>query len=517
MQGQRVRALSTGAAAVALAAAVFLLQLKAGAYHSDFDATMDEPAHVTSALMVHDYLLSGRLTHPWQFATNYYVHYPKVAILHWPPLFYGAEALWTLAAGRTRASLLLFQAVIGTAISLGLFVLLRGIAAFWLAMITALVFTTIPVVQLCSSMVSPDLLLGGLLLAAVAVYAERWDTPRGKYMVALLALAAVADHGRGVVFVLVPLLAPLVLEGPNTRRLVLSAFVLVLFATLPHVFGQALPFTLQGILFSARTYFLMLAESAGWPVLALAFAGARVAIKRRKRLPMVMMVYALACWIFHSLVIVDLAPHYLIAVIPPVLFLAGYGVSALIGSLSVKWKFPVATMAACGALTLGAWNTRAAPLKRDTSAMRIAQDDAMYQNSRTIWMVGGDPTAEGSLIAEIALRDTPLRHLVLRASKMMASSTWAGANYRLRTRDQAAVSQMLDAAHVGWIAIHTDEPSPHLDLLLQTLRAQTEQWKLFRVEDGWQIFQRLTPFPPGRARIEIDMSDKFMGTLRLDE
>src|SRR5208283_5155063 len=82
-------------------------QFTSGAYRSDFSATSDEPAHVVSSLMVREYLAHHLFENPLRFAENYYVHFPKVAIGHWPPLFYCAEAIWTLVFGASRATLLL--------------------------------------------------------------------------------------------------------------------------------------------------------------------------------------------------------------------------------------------------------------------------------------------------------------------------------------------------------------------------------------------------------------------------
>ena len=42
--------------------------------------------------MVYDYLRGGSYGDPMGFAEAFYVRYPKVAIGHWPPVFYGVQA-----------------------------------------------------------------------------------------------------------------------------------------------------------------------------------------------------------------------------------------------------------------------------------------------------------------------------------------------------------------------------------------------------------------------------------------
>ena len=73
-----------------------LLQWASGTYHSDFGGYPDEPGHYVTGLMVRDYIAAGFPDSPFRFAENYYLHYPKVAIGHWPPVFYSIQAAWML-------------------------------------------------------------------------------------------------------------------------------------------------------------------------------------------------------------------------------------------------------------------------------------------------------------------------------------------------------------------------------------------------------------------------------------
>ena len=47
-----------------------------------------------------------------EFAENYYVHYPEVALGHWPPTFYVVQALWTLPFFASRGSVILLMSVL---------------------------------------------------------------------------------------------------------------------------------------------------------------------------------------------------------------------------------------------------------------------------------------------------------------------------------------------------------------------------------------------------------------------
>ena len=67
---------------------------------------------MVSSLLIVDYLQHGFPGNPLEFAGRYYVHYPKVAIGHWPPLFHSLEAGWMLLVGRNKSSLISLLAIL---------------------------------------------------------------------------------------------------------------------------------------------------------------------------------------------------------------------------------------------------------------------------------------------------------------------------------------------------------------------------------------------------------------------
>jgi len=83
------------------------LQGLSGSWSAGFLGYPDEPAHFVGAVMVRDWLVSGRWLAPLEFARNYYNHYPYFALGYWPPLFSALTGLWMLVAGVGRAQALL--------------------------------------------------------------------------------------------------------------------------------------------------------------------------------------------------------------------------------------------------------------------------------------------------------------------------------------------------------------------------------------------------------------------------
>src|SRR2546430_1910770 len=81
---------------VACGGLILGLEIAGGAYQGEFNGYPDEAAHLVSGLMLHDYLTALPRENPLVWGVRYYLHYPKVAIGHWPPGFHIMEALWWL-------------------------------------------------------------------------------------------------------------------------------------------------------------------------------------------------------------------------------------------------------------------------------------------------------------------------------------------------------------------------------------------------------------------------------------
>ena len=114
-------------------AIVILIQYFVGAYRSEFGSEPDEAAHYVTGLMVHDYITHLFPGNPMHFAKDYYEHYPKVALGHWPPMFYVIQSAWTLIFTPSRISIILLMAVLTAGASTILFNFLRAKFGTWKA------------------------------------------------------------------------------------------------------------------------------------------------------------------------------------------------------------------------------------------------------------------------------------------------------------------------------------------------------------------------------------------------
>jgi GT2 family glycosyltransferase len=100
-------------AAAIIGLVLLTVQISGGAFKAEFTGHPDESAQLVSGLMVYDYLAALPRENPISWAGQYYLHYPKVAIGHWPPGYHLVEAVWWLFLGPSRTTSMLLQWLIG--------------------------------------------------------------------------------------------------------------------------------------------------------------------------------------------------------------------------------------------------------------------------------------------------------------------------------------------------------------------------------------------------------------------
>jgi hypothetical protein len=124
------------------------LQWAARAYDAEFGSIVpDEASHFINSLLIAHFLTEGLGTAPMAFAKNFAMHYPKVGIGHWPPLFYVLASGWMIVISESKAASLVLSALITAALAtlIGAVIARRhGRAA---GMVGGLAFALLPVVR----------------------------------------------------------------------------------------------------------------------------------------------------------------------------------------------------------------------------------------------------------------------------------------------------------------------------------------------------------------------------------
>ncbi len=450
-----------------------LLQWLGHCYQVEFDGYPDEAAHYITGLMVHDYLLSGSLLHPMDYAENYYLHYPKVAFGHWPPLFYLIQAAWMLLFTVSRVSVLVLMAAITAAVGTAMIAVgskhLDGAGAAG----AGVLFVVLPVVQENTGMVMAESLLAMFGFLAAVAFGRFLDTESARDAAWFGAWTALTILVKGNGWALV-LVAPLgLLFGGKLRLLWNRKFWVgagVVALVLPwqlytlHMAQQGwngkagLPYTREAL----PAYAALTLRDVGWAVGALALVGAvvRCALPRWRREQVNgfwagMVSLAVAVWLFHSLVPAGIEDRKMILGLPAVLLLAAAGAGWLAGKLRPRKRWALAAVEALTGLAFVA-QAFAVPVKPSNHFAEAAQTALQAMPStRDVLFVSGDAAAEGSFIAEVAMREARPGHYVLRASKMFADTDWGARAAVLRFSSAAEAEAKLESWGVRGLAAET--------------------------------------------------------------
>ena len=333
------------AAFAALLGSVVILQVLGGAYASGFGGYPDEPAHLVTSLMVRDFLAGLDFRHPWQFAQQYYYHYPKVAIGVWPPVFYGALGIWFLIFGASRGSAMMFIAIVAATTASVIYFTGKRLIGRWAGVLAAVLFIASPLVQESSARVMSEHLVTLGMLVSTLCFARFVRTERIGDGLAFGTVAAVAilTHGNAWALGLVPgITLALTNRWYLLRRpgLWLAALPVLVFCVPWYVFAPSIVAGRGGgiVLFWLRPYLVMRGLSilaVGLPVLIFALIGVWETIIRVSPATEVapewaaLAALAIATFILHCVLPVPIDSRYIVLLMPSVVLFSAAGVNMI--------------------------------------------------------------------------------------------------------------------------------------------------------------------------------------------
>lgn len=486
---------------VALVLVLVALQQRAlGGYGAEMSAdNADEASHFISGLMIADYLRSGLSQHPLAFATDYYLHLPKVAIGHWPPLYYLAEAGLFLALPPTTPVALLLPALLAA-----LLVVTTGwVAARALGPLqgvaVGVVLLAAPLLRQAMLVIQLDLPVAFLALLATLAYARFLRTQRvgPAALFGLIASIAILTKGTAAALALLPPLV--VLLGGRFRLMLRWGF----WVPLPIVLVLAGPWTVMtakmaanGFQYEAGVDFIDLAiatyadglsAALGGLLLLLAGVGMLLAVVRSWRgraqadLWVALVALAVAFFVFHCLMPSGLDPRYMLPVVAPLILLAAYGATGLLGMLTTGWPTLKGLVAAL-VLLIGALPALMTPVEKRPIGMGAAAEAFLAgRPDNPLVLVGSDAMGEGAFISTIGQQDRARRIIVLRGTKMLARTDWNATSYRPLAKDAADLLRQLDAVGVGHVVVDTSAAAqalPHDRQLEEAIAAFPERFRL---------------------------------------
>jgi hypothetical protein len=282
-----------------LAAAVTVLFLTAP-YHKDMWWS-DAPRHAMDGAFYRDFVRHMPLGHVKQFAMNYYLKYPALTILFYPPLFPVVEGGFFAIFGVSLFSAQLTVSVFYLALACGSYILCRRWMDRGPALAAVLLFIGAPETALWGRQVMLDIPACAFVVWSAVLCFKYLDDRRPALAYAVALVLAGGAYTRQPVLFIVPALAWMIwrrrgpsifrdrhLWGSATLLAVLVAPLVVLSFTLARLnvglvsvdgkWTQVPVFSWAGWWFYARA----LPSQMNWVVLALAAVGLAACFLRRR-------------------------------------------------------------------------------------------------------------------------------------------------------------------------------------------------------------------------------------------
>ena len=475
-------------------ALTYFLQTNSGAYQAEFGSEPDEAAHYVTGLCVRDYVAGGFLTdhNPLNYAKKYYEHYPKVALGHWPPVFYLIQSAWTIPFSPSRTSVLLMMAFLTALIATTLFSVLQKEFGYWQGVFGALLFIVLPLTQRFSGAIMTEIPIALFALAATISFGRFLDNEKTCSAVwfGIFASLAILTKQSALALAFVPAFGILfarkfyllkrfsfwssaivvvVLCGPwlwFTRKLASEGWT-------DEGWGWA--FTSKAIPF----YPMKLYATLGGVVVVLAIAGVCSKLIDRDKSKLKGLWFAAAALLigvvlFHVVVPVGFEDRHLIPALSAVVLFAVAGLDSnrklaqqrnSVLRVLLVFLFAFSAMIFCF--------TRI-PHKAyrgfgDVAQFLLSKPEAEKEK----FLVASDARGEGMFISETAMREKRPGHFIKRASKELASSSWSGGGYKAKFADEAALGNFLRTNSIHYVvfddSISMTKRTDYHELLARTL------------------------------------------------
>jgi hypothetical protein len=480
------------------------LQWFSGTFNREFGTHPDEAAHYVTGLMVHDYIGSEDLGSPFKFAENYYIHYPKVAIGHWPPFFYIVQAAWTSVFSTDRLSLMILMTVLAALLAFSVYRTITNELGAFLGVAAGLFLLAILPVQKFSGMMMAEILLALLCYWAVLCYGKFIDTEKWQWMTGfgIVASLAILTKGNGLALLLVPPLS-MIFTGrfhAIKRSSFWLAVIIVLVLCGPFYYfyfdmmrnGIINDFSSFSLMQRAIPFYMYwLIKSVGKALVFFAVIGvvSRFIMpclkKRSEGIWNAAGILILSTWIFLVIVVPGFENRHLIIAISAIVMFAVAGIKKLPEWLPLAEAHKKhATIILTLLVGLIFATTKFHISSKDyygygEVAVRILSDAEL---TNPVLLVSADPKGEGAFISEVAMREQRPGHILLRASKVLGRSRWDGSEYELLYETPEEIIRYLKKVPVGVVVIDTSldpERRPlHHKLLLETINAYHEEFEL---------------------------------------
>jgi hypothetical protein len=502
-----------------------------GAFHSGFDHHPDEPAHFVTGLMLRDYVAQGLPATPMAFATNFYLHYPEVAFGHWPPVFYALQAGWTLLLPPNHTSVLLLLALIASCTACVLYQTAAQHFSQTLAIFAGLTYIALPLTQEYASEIMIELPVTLFALIAVLALVQVLDrsTWRSAVWFGIAASVTILTKSSGWSLALT-VIAALLLSGKwsrnTTTRLILSSGIVVALCVPFYVWTRRMafagtegkPMTVRHSIEAIAQLIGVLPGALGVVLFVLAACGLclKVILPLRTRSMQnywaAMAAYVVSVIVFHAIA-PTIAETRKIVMTIPVLVLFSFAALEWIAQKR-RWVANGVALALLTFFTVRTFYATPQPADAFAEAAQALLSHAELVQELAL-VSANHPGGEGAFIADVAQREPNPVRILLRATKMLSSSTWNGLDYTLRYTSPEAVMAALEDLPIRIVVVDTSPTTiyPHHGLLVRTLHQYASDWQLIYSNQNpleqieiYRLTKNITSAP---GKIQIDLRDKL--------
>lgn len=470
------------------------LQERSGSHIAELSGYPDEPSHYVTGLMIRDYVHEPHFESPVHFAEEYYLHYPKVAIGHWPPLYYIAQWLWTLAFPATISSELYLQAVLVAITAVFLFAIARARFGVWVAFVVCGVFLILHPTQELGSEIMSEPLLALTTLGAVWSIAQYFERAGSWPLLTFVLAVELAAHtkGSGIALVGAPACIAICLSRKDVLRsrsfwFAQLAMIAILIPwqvfTLKMVSnGADGPISLRLALTQLREFGPISVKMFGWPLLTLVLCGLYLAVfpgRRREPLLASCAVTVALTFLFHCISPSGAEERRLFMAMPESLLLSALPVVYLAEAIrSRNWASPVLF----GISAISLFSTGTAFHKTTVGYRSVAK--WLLGNSdpgEKAVLIASDIDGEGMLISEIAQIEPKPSMYIVRSSKLFEDCDWQRHDCVSKVTDSTKAEQMIDSIPIRYIIVDRFSGIPSslgTDLVRQLIAEHPEAWIL---------------------------------------
>jgi hypothetical protein len=493
---------------IALFGFTALFHWYAGTFHSDFGRYADEGMHYVTGLMVHDYVLSGKWAHPVAFAKEYYLHFPKVGLGQWPPMFYVVQTAWTLVFGVSRYSLLFLMVALTAALATLVYRELEEKYGWMYALLAALLLIAAPLTQAHTAMVMAEIPLAIFSLLAVLAWIRLLEREQGKdaFWFAVWLMAALMTKGNA--WSILPVLpATVVLTGRWAvlrNRQFLLAIGLVLLICVPYhwftlriVSGgmdtQSLP-GVEYLALSLMKHCGFVVGVLGVPLSCVAAVGvidcAVIPLLRRKASVywIALASYGASIIAFHVMVPTSIESRKIYQIVPVVCIFVVAGADAIARLLSRHFGQMVVRAALLAIIAVLFLTTSFYVLDPYTPGFAAAVEKLVGRPDThdAAILISSNPfmsDAEAAIISEWVSRERKSGTYLVRGTKLLErivpSGDGRGAMQVVFRSDEEGL-RTLDSVPISYVIVHTtpsEHPYAHHALLQRVLADSPAEWE----------------------------------------